>query len=65
MPEMNGFEFLIQYNNLPKSILENCLLAMLSSTLDFGDIKKAEANIHVNKLLKKPLCIDDIISIIT
>ena len=65
MPEMNGFEFLIHYKHLPKSILEHCLLAMLSSTLDFGDIKKAEANLHVTKLLKKPLCINDIISIIT
>ena len=65
MPEMNGFEFLIHYKHLPKSILEHCLLAMLSSTLDFGDIKKAEANLHVTKLLKKPLSINDIISIIT
>ena len=55
MPEMNGFEFLELYKKLPQSFLENCKLAILSSTLDFGDIKKAEANPLVIKLLKKPL----------
>jgi CheY-like chemotaxis protein len=55
MPEMDGFEFLEIYKNFPTSFLENCKLAILSSTLDFGDIKKAEANPFVLKLLKKPL----------
>jgi CheY-like chemotaxis protein len=55
MPEMDGFEFLEIYRNLPQSFLSNCKLAILSSTLDFGDIKKAEANPLVIKLLKKPL----------
>ena len=55
MPEMNGFEFLELYKKLPQIFLENCKLAILSSTLDFGDIKKAEANPLVIKLLKKPL----------
>ena len=51
MPEMDGFEFLEEYKNFP----EKCPVAMLSSTLDFGDIKRAEANPYVIKLLKKPL----------
>lgn len=55
MPDMDGFEFLELYRKLPKKLADNCLIAMLSSTLDFGDIKKAEANLHVVKLLKKPL----------
>ncbi len=55
MPEMDGFEFLEIYKNFPKTFLNNCKLAILSSTLDFGDIKKAEANPLVIKLLKKPL----------
>lgn len=55
MPEMNGFEFLDHFRNLPNSITESCKIAMLSSTLDFGDIQRAEANPHVIKLLKKPL----------
>lgn len=55
MPEMNGFEFLDQYRKLPESFIDNCKIAMLSSTLDFGDIQRAEANPYVVKLLKKPL----------
>jgi CheY-like chemotaxis protein len=51
MPEMDGFEFLEYYKSFP----DKCPVAMLSSTLDFGDIKRAEANPYVIKLLKKPL----------
>ena len=55
MPEMDGFEFLEYYKMLPKSFTNRCPVAMLSSTLDFGDIKRAEANAYVVKLLRKPL----------
>ncbi|MGF1924283.1 MAG: response regulator [Bacteroidia bacterium] len=55
MPEMDGFEYLEHYNQLPKDFTSRCPVAMLSSTLDFGDIKRAEANVYVVKLLKKPL----------
>lgn len=55
MPDMDGFEFLEAYKSLPKRLTQNCSIAMLSSTLDFGDIKRAEASPHVVKLLKKPL----------
>lgn len=55
MPEMDGFEFLEIYKGLPAAITDKCLVAILSSTLDFGDIKRAEANPHVIRLLKKPL----------
>lgn len=65
MPEMDGFEFLLHYKKLPKSITENCSIAMLSSTLDFGDIKKAEANPHVIKLLKKPLTTNELLALLT
>ena len=60
MPEMDGFEFLELYKKLPQSFTDNCQIAMLSSTLDFGDIKKAEANPYVLKLLRKPLAIADL-----
>lgn len=57
MPEMDGFDFLERYKKLPKQITDKCPVAMLSSTLDFGDIKRAEANAYVVKLLKKPLSV--------
>jgi CheY-like chemotaxis protein len=55
MPDMNGFEFLDYYKRLPKSFIDNCIITILSSTLDFGDIKKAEANTYVAKMFMKPL----------
>jgi CheY-like chemotaxis protein len=55
MPEMDGFDFLEVFKSYPRALKEKCAIAILSSTLDFGDIKKAEANPHVIKLLKKPL----------
>jgi CheY-like chemotaxis protein len=55
MPDMDGFDFLEKFKKLPAVIVEKCAIVMLSSTLDFGDIIRAEANLHVIKLLKKPL----------
>lgn len=55
MPDMDGFDFLECYKKLPKQLTGACQIAMLSSTLDFGDIKRAEASLHVISLLRKPL----------
>lgn len=55
MPDMDGFEFLEVFKKFPKELKEKCIIAILSSTLDFGDLMKAEANPNVIKLLKKPL----------
>jgi len=55
MPEMDGFEFLEEYKKFSTTLTDKCPVAMLSSTLDFGDTQRAEANPYVIKLLKKPL----------
>ena len=60
MPEMDGFEFLEIFKKFPQSLTDKCLIAILSSTLDFGDITKAEASQYVIKLLKKPLLPKDL-----
>lgn len=60
MPEMDGFEFLEHYKKFPSAFKEKCAVAMLSSTLDFGDIQRAQANPHVIKLMKKPLQLIDL-----
>ncbi len=65
MPEMDGFEFLELYKKFPQPFIDSCKLAILSSTLDFGDIKKAEANPLVIKLLKKPLYTSELQELIT
>lgn len=55
MPEMDGFEFLHAYKQFPEVLKAKTTVVMLSSTLDFGDTRKAEADPYVSCLLKKPL----------
>ncbi|WP_129714925.1 response regulator [Pedobacter sp. SYP-B3415] len=60
MPEMDGFEFLEYYKKLDEKFINKCVLAILSSTLDYGDIKRAEANPYVSRLIKKPLYLNEL-----
>jgi CheY-like chemotaxis protein len=55
MPEMDGFDFLKHFERYPQRIKSKCHVVMVSSSLDFGDISRANANTLVIKLLKKPL----------
>ena len=64
MPYMDGFEFLELYKNLPIDVVNYCSIVILSSTLDFGDIKRAEANRNVLKMLKKPLNPNELLDVI-
>lgn len=64
MPDMDGFDFLEQYKKFNKTVIDKCTIAMLSSTLDFGDIQRAEANPYVVKLLKKPLVLPELAKLV-
>jgi response regulator RpfG family c-di-GMP phosphodiesterase len=64
MPLMDGFDFLNKYEGLPEKYRQNCHIIMVSSSLDYGDISKARANSQVLELLKKPLNIDELISLL-
>lgn len=55
MPEMDGFDFLRHFERYPARIKSRCHIIMVSSSLDFGDISRANANTLVLRLLKKPL----------
>lgn len=55
MPEMDGFEFLEAFDNYPYKIKSQCHVVMVSSSLDYGDINRTQANPLVVKLLRKPL----------
>jgi CheY-like chemotaxis protein len=55
MPDMNGFEFVDEYANLPGFLREKVKIFMLSSTIDTRDIEKAKASPHIIDLLPKPL----------
>lgn len=55
MPEMDGFEFLLEYETLPEELKKEIQIFMLSSTLDPDDIERAKSNKYVKCLLSKPL----------
>jgi len=55
MPEIDGFGFLAAYEKLPDSIKTNCIIMMLSTSLNPGDHEKAKNNKYVNRFLNKPL----------
>ncbi|MFV5699632.1 response regulator [Flavobacterium sp. ZT3R17] len=55
MPEMDGFEFLSEYEILPEELKKEIQIFMLSSTLDPNDITRAKSNKYVQHLLSKPL----------
>lgn len=60
MPEMDGFEFLQAFDSYPVKIKSQCHIIMVSSSLDFSDINRTNANPLVVKLLRKPLLIKDL-----
>lgn len=55
MPEMDGFGFLDEYAKLPENIKTNCVILMLSSSLNKEDHQLAEKSPYVNRFLNKPL----------
>lgn len=55
MPEMNGFEFLDEYEHLPDSIKTNCIVMMLTTSLHEEDKQKADTCKYVYRFLNKPL----------
>jgi len=60
MPEMDGFEFLQAFARFPPKMQSQCHIVMVSSSLDYGDINRTDANPLVVKLLKKPLLAKDL-----
>jgi len=55
MPEMDGFEFLEQFGNLPEQVTRKSKVIMLSTSDSFKDLNKANKNRYVFKFLNKPL----------
>jgi len=55
MPEMDGFEFLEEYEKLNKIVVNYCKVLVLSSSLDIDDYNRANRNKLVRKFINKPL----------
>jgi CheY-like chemotaxis protein len=55
MPLMNGWEFIAEYDKLPKEQKENIIVVMVSSSLNPEDKKRAASNSTITKFVSKPL----------
>jgi CheY-like chemotaxis protein len=55
MPDIDGFGFLAEYDKLPQAVKSNCIVMMVSTSLNPGDHEKAKDNKYVNRFLNKPL----------
>ena len=55
MPLVDGFECLVQFEEMPDKLKDSFRIYMLSSSIDRKDIQRAESNARVQKVLEKPL----------
>ena len=55
MPDMDGFDFLVEYEKLPAFINRRCQIIMLSSSIDPSDHERLKNNPFVNGFIGKPL----------
>tara|TARA_R110002051_G_scaffold137469_1_gene209968 strand:- start:4596 stop:4985 length:390 start_codon:yes stop_codon:yes gene_type:complete len=55
MPQMDGFEFLVEFSRLLDDKKNNCKIVMLSSSHNMQDIETAKQNPCVLEYLVKPL----------
>ncbi|HMG14486.1 MAG TPA: response regulator [Saprospiraceae bacterium] len=55
MPEMDGFGFLDEYAKLSEIVKSNCIIIMLSTSLDPEDQLRANSSPYVYRFLNKPL----------
>ncbi|WP_298310026.1 response regulator [uncultured Aquimarina sp.] len=64
MPFMNGWDFLDEFANLEKDVIQDIKIIMLSTSNDPNDIKKALKNELIYDFINKPLSNDVIDQII-
>jgi len=60
MPVMSGFEFLEEFEKIEEKKRIQCLIIMISSSLDITDNQNAVKNPSVLKLLSKPINMDEL-----
>jgi CheY-like chemotaxis protein len=55
MPDMDGWDFLEAFQNFPPEIQQRCQVIILTSSIDFYDIKKSRTYSSVKDFISKPL----------
>jgi CheY-like chemotaxis protein len=58
MPLLGGFEFLDEFKILPPSVIDNCQIVMISSTIDDHEISKAKLDKRISRFAVKPITSD-------
>lgn len=58
MPRMNGWEFLEEYRKLPKDLRARIVMAMVTTSLNPADEKKAHNNADLIDFISKPLTLE-------
>ncbi|MES2780659.1 MAG: response regulator [Bacteroidota bacterium] len=64
MPDINGWEFLTNYELLPKSIQQQIDIYILSSSVDGRDKDRAYKSSYISDFIVKPLRVETISSIL-
>jgi len=63
MPTITGWEFMEQYEKFSEEIKRQISVYIVSSSLDPGDVDKADANKYIKGFISKPLNHEMILSI--
>ena len=63
MPDLDGFEFLEEFSELPQRAKELCKIVMLSSTIDPLELEKARNSPFVLAFIPKPLTRDKVLEL--
>ena len=58
MPQMDGWDFLNEFQKLPDHVHQKCRIVMLTSSIDFSDIKRSKTYSSVTDFISKPLTVD-------
>jgi CheY-like chemotaxis protein len=61
MPLIDGWEFLAEYEKFPTTVLEKCPVIMLTSSIDYDDIRKSKDYKCVQDFISKPLTHDKLL----
>jgi CheY-like chemotaxis protein len=64
MPVMSGFDFLNEFEKIEQEKRSNCLIVMVSSSLNNSDNQNAMDSPSVVSLLNKPINMDELIKLL-
>ena len=60
MPVMDGWEFLNEFQKFPVTLVQNCSVIMLTSSIDINDIEKSKLYFSVREFMSKPLTLESL-----